>query len=189
MEAFVYCWRNKSNRMQYVGWHKGTVDDGYVCSSKVMLSEYRKDPELFERQIIAFGSVKEMMELEHAILDFLDAANNDLYYNLHNAGSFVNRKPLTTETKRRISVALKGRKLSKEHRAWISSFLAQRKRKPLSEESKAKIGASVRGKKRKPFTQEHKDKIRASLMGHAVSLETVAKLKLSAGRPRRFDTI
>lgn len=40
MNAFVYCWTDYGNKKLYVGVHKGTQDDKYVCSSKVMLQEY-----------------------------------------------------------------------------------------------------------------------------------------------------
>lgn len=41
MEAFVYCWTDHKNNMLYVGSHKGTPDDRYVCSSKYMLDQYK----------------------------------------------------------------------------------------------------------------------------------------------------
>jgi hypothetical protein len=41
-EAFVYCWTDKLHNKLYVGVHKGNVDDGYICSSKIMLKEYKK---------------------------------------------------------------------------------------------------------------------------------------------------
>jgi hypothetical protein len=32
-DSFVYCWTDHKTGMLYVGSHKGTIDDGYVCSS------------------------------------------------------------------------------------------------------------------------------------------------------------
>ena len=32
-DSFVYIWHNISNGRKYVGYHKGTLDDGYICSS------------------------------------------------------------------------------------------------------------------------------------------------------------
>jgi hypothetical protein len=42
MEAFVYCWTDKITNKLYVGSHKGSPDDGYVCSGKYMLEESKK---------------------------------------------------------------------------------------------------------------------------------------------------
>ena len=33
-EAFVYRWTNVTLGSIYVGYHKGSQDDGYICSSK-----------------------------------------------------------------------------------------------------------------------------------------------------------
>ena len=44
-EAFVYCWTDNLTNILYVGSHKGTEDDGYVCSSKYMMKEYKSRPD------------------------------------------------------------------------------------------------------------------------------------------------
>lgn len=36
-ESFVYCWTDHKRSKLYIGYHKGSPDDGYVCSSKRML--------------------------------------------------------------------------------------------------------------------------------------------------------
>ncbi|NDG32596.1 hypothetical protein EB118_21300, partial [bacterium] len=64
--AFVYCWTNIENNMIYVGVHKGTPDDGYVCSSKVLLKEYSHSPQKFTRNILATGTLSDMRALESA---------------------------------------------------------------------------------------------------------------------------
>ena len=33
-EAFVYCWTDHKTNKLYVGVHKGSINDGYICSSK-----------------------------------------------------------------------------------------------------------------------------------------------------------
>ena len=40
--TFVYCWTDWATNKLYLGSHKGGVDDGYVCSSKHMLYEYKQ---------------------------------------------------------------------------------------------------------------------------------------------------
>lgn len=64
MEAFVYCWTDHKTNMLYVGSHKGTTDDGYVCSSRHMMKEYKKRPSDFTRQIIAEGSLHDIRKKE-----------------------------------------------------------------------------------------------------------------------------
>ena len=83
-DSFVYRWTDHLNDKIYIGAHKGEVDDGYVCSSKIMLEEYNQIPEAFSRKIIATGSWKDMHDLEVKLLDEVDAAKNPKYYNRSN---------------------------------------------------------------------------------------------------------
>ena len=108
MEAFVYCWTDKKTNMLYVGSHKGSTNDGYVCSSKYMLEEYNKRPEDFSRQIIAEGKFEDIRALEAAILKSVNAKINEQFYNMHeNDGNFY-LKFHTEETKNKISKANTG---------------------------------------------------------------------------------
>jgi hypothetical protein len=83
-EAFLYLWIDKSNDMKYLGKHKGTLDDGYVCSNERMLEEHSKRPTDFVRTILAWGTDKEMHELETLLLIQLKASSGGMYYNLSN---------------------------------------------------------------------------------------------------------
>ena len=95
--------------MLYVGVHKGTPTDGYVCSSKTMLEEYKNRKEDFTRQILAQGTYKEMCKFETSILKAVDATRNKDFYNRHNNnGVFTNRKCLP-QTAKKISKANKGK--------------------------------------------------------------------------------
>lgn len=80
-EAFVYIWRDKVGPRFYIGKHKGTVDDGYVCSSKFMLPEYQERPQDFSRRILAWGSDEEMMSLEERLLTLRKEHFGVRYYN------------------------------------------------------------------------------------------------------------
>jgi hypothetical protein len=83
-ESFVYLWVNKDTDRKYIGKHKGTTDDGYVCSSDSMLEEYNDCPSRFIRTILAYGTDQEMHELETMLLLQLKASKSELFYNLSN---------------------------------------------------------------------------------------------------------
>lgn len=89
-EAFVYKWTNIENGMMYIGSHKGTIDDGYISSSKYLLEDYHKQSSNFIREIVAYGTVDDMRLLESSLLQEVDAAKNYSYYNKHNqTGKFI----------------------------------------------------------------------------------------------------
>ena len=68
-EAFVYLWYHGPTKRYYLGYHKGTIDDGYSHSSKVMESwDANNPPKGWRRRILATGSLKEMADLEHRLL-------------------------------------------------------------------------------------------------------------------------
>lgn len=104
-EAFVYCWTDSKTDKIYVGWHKGSFDDGYICSSNTLLEIYNKRPNDFTRQIIATGKSNDMVALESAILKSDKASTNKNYYNMHNNdGSFYN-KGHSELTKQKLKIA------------------------------------------------------------------------------------
>jgi len=110
MEAFVYCLTDHAKNMIYVGWHKGSVDDGYLCSSKTVLEEHIKRPNDFTRRIIAEGSVDDMVSLESSILEAANAKSDPTFYNMHNGmGKYV-LKAHTKEAKEKIARSKIGKK-------------------------------------------------------------------------------
>lgn len=101
MNSFVYCWTDHKTNMLYVGVHKGSCDDGYICSSKTMKEEYIKRPQDFTREILSFGDYKEMCKFETAILKSINAAKDIGFYNRHNNnGVYINRKCLPQTSKK-----------------------------------------------------------------------------------------
>ena len=44
-EAFVYKW-TKTDGFWYIGFHKGSIDDGYISSGEYFLEDYNKNPDL-----------------------------------------------------------------------------------------------------------------------------------------------
>lgn len=103
MDSFVYIWTNISTKQKYIGVHKGTPDDGYICSSKTMLEDYKINPTIFKRDIIAHGSFDDMYDLESKLLREVDAAKNPQYYNQsNNNGKFyMSRMPESGKEKLR----------------------------------------------------------------------------------------
>jgi len=77
--GFVYLWRDSKNKMFYIGSHKGTVDDGYICSNKHMYRAYRKRPHTFRRKILSFCNTKdELLIKEQYFLNLIK--DSELYY-------------------------------------------------------------------------------------------------------------
>lgn len=83
-DAFVYMWVNTVTDKKYIGKHKGTIADGYICSSQDMLAEYAANPSHFLRTVLAYGSDQEMLELETILLLQLRTSQSPFYYNMSN---------------------------------------------------------------------------------------------------------
>lgn len=92
-EAFVYCWTDHVTNKLYVGSHKGTQDDGYICSSASFLEIYTNRPNDFSREIIAYGSLSEMRKMEAKVLKAANAATDDGFYNKHNGDELFYTTP------------------------------------------------------------------------------------------------
>ena len=85
--AYVYKWVYKPNLNWYVGSRtakNANLDDGYICSSKIVKPLILENPDDWERSIVATGTKEEMRELESEVLTLLDAANDPRSYNKHN---------------------------------------------------------------------------------------------------------
>lgn len=159
-ESFVYCWTDIGTNKLYVGVHKGTPNDGYVCSSKLMKEEYQKRPQEFSRQIIARGTFQDCYALETAILKSVGADKDPGFYNQHNNNGKFAYGPHTEEWKKNHSDKMKivyddpkrKKQISnfhrgKKHRLGKKESLSSRNKKRMmrigkthSEETKTKIG-------------------------------------------------
>lgn len=83
-DSFVYCWTDHRDEKLYIGFHKGSEDDGYISSSKHFLREYYKRPKDFSRQIIASGTKEDMQSFETTLLLSVRAAQSEEFYNKQN---------------------------------------------------------------------------------------------------------
>jgi len=154
--GFVYCWTDSKTNMLYVGVHKGSPDDSYVCSSKKMNEEYAKRPSDFSRQIIAEGIYEDMRKLETKILDSVNAKEDSKFYNLHNGNGNFYLKFHTDEAKKKIS---KGNKNNKR------PDLVERNKLGLTLETRKKISinhADCKGEKNPNFGKRWSDEKKAS---------------------------
>jgi group I intron endonuclease len=162
-DSFVYCWTNHKTKKLYVGVHKGHIDDGYICSSKIMLEEYSLHPQDFTRQIIAEGPYQDMLSLETAILRSVNAKLNEDYYNLHNGdGKFYN-KSQTEEAKRKISQSKIGKPRSEETKRKLSLHKHSEETKQKLRELRLKQSDPRLGK---THSEESKDKMRKASLGN-----------------------
>lgn len=161
MEAFVYCWTDHKNNMLYVGSHKGALDDGYVCSSKYMLEQYKIRPQDFTRQIIAEGLFTDIRKLESVILKSVNARTDESFYNQSNNDANFTCKFHTEKTKKTIGLKNRGRK-----------------RKDVSERNK--LGHSI--ETRDKISQNHHDVCgeKNPMYGKKHSEESKLKMKLNS---------
>lgn len=79
--GFIYCWTNTRSGMKYIGRHQGSLDDGYIASSKIFRLHYDKDPSIFVREILFIAeaiSSEDIVKQEAVFLDIIP--NDELYY-------------------------------------------------------------------------------------------------------------
>ena len=158
MDSFVYCWTDHLTNKLYVGFHKGTPDDGYICSSKHMKKEYKERPSDFTRQILTTGDYATCRNFENVVIRAMFDQNVPCY-NLNVNGAIV----YTPEIRAKISATHKGKTITEAHRAAIREW--SKSRPPISEETREKIRQSKLGVKRGPMSGEQKNKISESGKG------------------------
>lgn len=151
--TFLYYWKNITNGKQYIGFHSGNENDGYVSSSKYFNKAYNERPQDFVRIIYQHGNRGFIQQLETNILHWLQARQSELYYNLTNGGGPDWRRigPLSEETKHKISLAKKGQKrgpLTDKHKNAIGYANSKPRILPVTEECRNKISQANTGKKR-----------------------------------------
>jgi hypothetical protein len=90
--SYVYKWIHKPTQKWYIGSRTNKTahpDDGYICSSKIVKPMIERNPDEWERKIIAIGSSTDMRKLETKMLRDLKAAQDPMSYNLSNWGGPV----------------------------------------------------------------------------------------------------
>lgn len=90
--AFLYRWTELSTGKWYEGSRsrKGChPDDGYICSSKEVFALITENPTGWERELLVIGEPGYIRPLETTRLKSLDARNDPMSYNKHNADGSV----------------------------------------------------------------------------------------------------
>lgn len=191
--SFVYRWTDHKTQKLYLGYHKGTIDDGYVCSSKLMMEQYLLRPQDFSREIIAEGTLDDMRKLESKMLSDVDARTNVSYYNQTNGNENFYLKGHTKETRLKMSNKVRSedhsRKISEGHKGKIVSeetkrkMSAARRGKITSLETRRKISMALRG--RKP-PADRIQKMRETKMGSTLSKEHKQRIS-DAGKGKKHS--
>jgi len=182
--GFIYIWYDSKRKMYYLGCHYGTINDGYICSSRRMRDAYRRRPENFKRRIIQKNIDKEvLLEQEHKWLQLI--ADNELgikYYNLSKKHfghwhiddqSNKNVREKLSEASKKLhqdpeyqKKYLEGRKkLSPQTLEQIAKRSLSNTGKKKTEETKRKISESNKGKILGPLSDEHRKKVSDALSG------------------------
>ena len=165
----------------YYGQHKtNNLDDGYKGSGTIVKKYYKKYPEGYIKEIIAFYNSQE--ELDKAEFEIIEPyLNDERCLNICFGGKSGGGHPQTEETKQRISNTVKGRKPNNYGHKWtdeqrqnlsnkLKGHPGYTKGKPLSEEHKQNISNSLKGR---AHSEEHNNKISEALKGKPKSEEHI----------------
>ena len=170
---YIYRITNKINGKTYIGQHKyKKLNDSYMGSGiNIRRAQKKYGMENFEKEIlysrIQYKATADDME-RFAIAK--ERALGKAEYNIANGGQGGHIVPITSETKRKISEAKKGKPGT-----WLG--------KHHSEESKQKMSESW--KYDKHFTEETKKKLSEAHKGRIISDETRRKLsEINKGKPK-----
>lgn len=139
MGGFIYLWYDRKHKRFYLGSHWGSINDGYVCSSKWMKQAYARRPKDFKRRIIKkiTTSKRDLLIEELRYLQMIkDSEVGSRYYNL---ARHINNTWFV-DNEHKISV------IDKIRRAAIKQFSSPEARKKHSEITKASLTEEVREK-------------------------------------------
>ncbi len=108
--GFIYEWIDSTNDKNYVGSHKGSINDGYIGSGKLFKLAYNKRSEKFKREILEYvyeNNREKLLEVEQKYLDNINW--NNTYNLVPNArGGTVKGSKQSEEHRRNNSESHKG---------------------------------------------------------------------------------
>lgn len=163
MEAFVYEWLNLTNNKKYIGYHKGSEDDGYICSSSssIFWDDFKNPNTKWQRNILAKGTADACLVIEQKILKEIDLKSDEFYNNARGAEVIF-----TDEVREKIrqhhlggSSGMKGKKHSEETKKKIKEAHIKIEH---NEEWNNKVSIALKGKKK---SQEHIQNMISAMTG------------------------
>jgi hypothetical protein len=164
-QSYVYKWTHVPTLNWYVGVRsskKAHINDGYICSSKIVKKLISDNSNDWVRTIIDVGTPEEMLLLEQEILCLFDAKNDIRSFNKHNSDmKFTNTGNSWNGKRSGINNPNYGKKCSEETK------------QKLREKALGRPRLDLIGKKR----PDHAEKMRELYTGRKLSEET--KLKIS----------
>ena len=167
MDSFVYCWTNLTLNKTYTGWHKGTEDDGYICSSASdqFWKDYNNSAYKWQREILFQGTMPECQLLESQLLDSVDITSDSIYNNrnnlMFNLNDEVRAKLKTAALKRGKNPEYRNAQAERTRAQWAAN---PERRRIQSEKAKQQL-----------MTDEIKEKIRVARANQVITKESRLK--------------
>ena len=144
--GFIYVWFDKKYKRYYVGRHWGHINDGYICSSRMMRQSYKRRTQDFKRRIVSYvyTNKNDLVVEEQRWLDMIKKEElNSRYYNKTKLSSTPSTLGYnhSEETKKKIRESNRGVKRSDSTReanrqASLKQFSNEEQRQKIAEASK-----------------------------------------------------
>lgn len=182
--GFIYLWYDRKHKRYYIGCHWGTIDDGYICSSKWMKKTYLRRPQDFKRRILKTNIPRELLlDEEHIWLKKIKPEElKTKYYNIsqHHFNHWSANPEKSINLKEKLSNIAK--ELHKDPIYREKMLEGCRNRAPQTKETILKRAKSNTGKIR---SEETKEKMKQSakrgpahfLYGKELPEETKEKIR------------
>lgn len=97
--GYIYIWYDTKSKFFYIGGHKGSIEDSYICSNKMMLRSYRKRPETFRFRVLEYiyGELNDIRIAEQKWLDMIKDCELYQTQNIYNNTTrYYNQKKIST---------------------------------------------------------------------------------------------
>ena len=161
----------------------GSIDDGYICSSKRMRSAYKRRPDTFKRKIIYYHLDRDRVSLfveEQRWLDMI--SDQELSKKYYNAKRAANLTPILNKVnhwddpeKRQKHIEGMKKSFTPERRQAQSEMMLQRWQDP-----EFRASQMPRLSKKPPMTDEGKQRVIAAHKGSKRSEESRKKMSEAA---------
>lgn len=157
--GYVYKWTELSTGKWYIGSRSAKnchINDGYICSSKIVKPLITSNPKNWIREILWIGDRELAPTVESLFLSENNAANNNESYNLHNSDGKWNTAGVTPHNKGKSHKPESIQKM-RENRSNPSEYT----RKLISDNNKGRSAPN----KGVEHSEETKEKIRIKAIG------------------------